>query len=431
MGSNPTFTVRGLPRASLARRDSAVTTSTQPLVRRSKDSRCSCAFEHKAPALDAVAPLEQDAGRPAGRAGAPPPGCGRTGSPRCRPPGRAPPPAGPRDRCRALRPRGARSPRSPWPRSRGPAAGPRAPERPGAATGWTFRTRPGNAPRKAGERRRMNPARHTRSTWCSRSRPATSRSKSSRARPRWSRKRAGTPACRARSRARASSTFETTTAIRPPERGVAGRRRAGPAGCCPGRRRGRRCWSRARYSKVTPSPATTDPMTKLVSPRRSRECSTSWRSRRPDHDHHAHAHVEGAEHLVVRDPAPRLDQAEEGRDLPGAPADPGPEALGKHARDVAREAAPGDVGERPHLVALEERLEGGQVAHGAAPGGLVPPWSRAPAGGCPRGSPGGRTAPCAPASSRSCAGPPRAGPGARRPRPPPGAGPSSGPPPPR
>ena len=117
------------------------------------------------------------------------------------------------------------------------------------------------------------------------------------------------------------------------------------------------------YSNTTPSPFTTEPMTKLVSPRRSRECSTSCRSVGGHDHHHAHPHVEGAEHLVVGDAAHPLDQAEEREEPPRSPRRKArPQARGKHPREVAPEAAARDVAERPHLVALEQRLQGGEVA---------------------------------------------------------------------
>jgi hypothetical protein len=83
---------------------------------------------------------------------------------------------------------------------------------------------------------------------------------------------------------------------------------------------------------------------------------------RGDDHHHADPHVEGALHLLGGDGPSPLDQAEEGRHLPRAPPQERPEPLGEDPRDVAGEAPSGDVGEGAHLVPLEERLEGGEVA---------------------------------------------------------------------
>ena len=56
-----------------------------------------------------------------------------------------------------------------------------------------------------------------------------------------------------------------------------------------------------------------------------------------------------------------------------------PRPAGQHPGDVAGEAAAGDVGEGAHLVALEERLEGREVARGGGRGAPRPRSRRAPA----------------------------------------------------
>ena len=133
------------------------------------------------------------------------------------------------------------------------------------------------------------------------------------------------PRARARSRPGAPSTLEITTAISPAQLARALRRRcracrlraAAADEHADALRRRRGALTRRRR----PRPSTTEPITKLVSPRRSSECSTSWRSAGRHHHHHADAHVEGAEHLVVGDGAALLDQAEERRHSQDAAAD--------------------------------------------------------------------------------------------------------------
>ena len=92
------------------------------------------------------------------------------------------------------------------------------PGKAGSRDGWMLTTRWGRAARNAEERRRVYPARHTRSTPCSCSAASTVRSCSSRGVPRWSHASAGMPAARARPSAGASATFEMTTATSPPSR---------------------------------------------------------------------------------------------------------------------------------------------------------------------------------------------------------------------
>ena len=138
-------------------------------------------------------------------------------------------------------------------------------------------------------------------------------------------------------------------------------------------------------------------MTKLVSPRRSSECSTSWRSSG------ATTTTMPTPMLKVRNisssatAAALLDQAEEGRHLPGAAADARAQALGQDARDVAGEAAARDVGEGADLLPLEQRLERGEVAAVGREERLA--HASVPSSGSARvdaGGPARRRAPCAP-----------------------------------
>src|SRR5206468_2660961 len=63
-----------------------------------------------------------------------------------------------------------------------------------------------------------------------------------------------------------------------------------------------------------------------------------------DDEDHAHAHVEGAEHLVVGDAAAALYLAEDRRHVPRAPVQDGAEAPWHHAGQVAGNATSGDMG---------------------------------------------------------------------------------------
>ena len=183
--------------------------------------------------------------------------------------------------------------------------------------------------------------------------------------PRWSRKTAGMPAC-----ARA---LEAEGRPRRSRRRRRSRRPARPAAAAsmracrfeprPLTRTPSLFSRRAAHSQETPEPATTraDHEARLAAPLERVLDLVQVAGR--DDDDHADAHVEGAVHLLVGDAPALLDQAEERRHLPGARgAARAPRPCGQDARDVAREAAAGDVDERPHLVALEERLERGEVA---------------------------------------------------------------------
>src|SRR5512139_180541 len=186
---------------------------------------------------------------------------------------------------------------TPWSQARRWAS---SPGNAGRRAGWTLRIRPGKARTKTGERRRMKPARHTRSTWRARRVSTTSASKTSRVFPRWSQKTAGRPAWRARSRPRAPSTFDTTTAISPPS--------------SPRRAASMRAW------RFDPRPLTRTPT--LFTPA-SLPGDAGAGDHRPDHEarlpaplervldlvevargddhHHADPHVEGALHLLGGD----------------------------------------------------------------------------------------------------------------------------------
>ena len=62
-------------------------------------------------------------------------------------------------------------------------------------------------------------------------------------------------------------------------------------------------------------------------------------------EHHANAHVEGVEHIVLGDVAGLLHQVEEGRNADILLLDAGAAALFQAAGDVLIEAAAGDVGD--------------------------------------------------------------------------------------
>jgi hypothetical protein len=67
------------------------------------------------------------------------------------------------------------------------------------------------------------------------------------------------------------------------------------------------------------------------------------------------AHVEGAEHVEVRDVAALLDQREQGRDDPGAAVEPRRDAIRQDAGHVLDESAAGDV--RDAAETRKHRLE--------------------------------------------------------------------------
>src|SRR5690606_6355651 len=82
---------------------------------------------------------------------------------------------------------------------------------------------------------------------------------------------------------------------------------------------------------------------------------------RNDQDH-PDAHVEGPEHLVLRDPAVAHDRVELGRDLPARAVDLRLEPFGHDPRQVLRESAARDVCERVDPALEDERVDRGQVA---------------------------------------------------------------------
>ena len=87
-------------------------------------------------------------------------------------------------------------------------------------------------------------------------------------------------------------------------------------------------------------------------------------------DDEADAHVEGAQHLVLRDVAEVLQVLEEGRDGPSGEIDDGAHALGQDAGEVLGDAAAGDVGHAAHDCRRGELLDDGEVAAvGAHEGG--------------------------------------------------------------
>ena len=91
------------------------------------------------------------------------------------------------------------------------------PGKAGSSDGCTFTTRPAKARDEPGGEQTHEARRGTRGRPGGRAGGSRARRRSPRrAFPRWSRKSAGTPAARARSRAGALSTFEITTAISPP-----------------------------------------------------------------------------------------------------------------------------------------------------------------------------------------------------------------------
>src|SRR3990172_105235 len=280
-----------------------------------------------------------------------------------------------------------------------------SPGKAGRSAGWTFRIRPRKARTSVGESNLMKPARHTSSTPCSRISATRSASNASRDFPRWSRKTAGMPALRARSSPGALSTFEITIAISPPSSPF---RCASMRACrfeprplmrtpiffidpppCPSPGRGRGPhWQGGSEFSSTPHPV----------PPHIRGRETPWRGRlrrsfegdafacdhgaddearlppplermlhvmeitgRHDRDH-PYTHVEDAVHLLLAHRTASLDETEKRRHRPGLPPHAGAEPGWQHARDVAPEAAPRNMGESPDLAAQKERLEGGEVA---------------------------------------------------------------------
>ena len=98
---------------------------------------------------------------------------------------------------------------------------------------------------------------------------------------------------------------------------------------------------------------------------------------RVHHGHHAHAQVQGALQVRLRDLPQLPDDPEDRRDPPAAAIHPGLQALRQHARQVRGQPAAGHVAEGPHPGAqpavLTQHGEGaGQVQHvrGVDPGGL-------------------------------------------------------------
>ena len=83
--------------------------------------------------------------------------------------------------------------------------------------------------------------------------------------------------------------------------------------------------------------------------RRSRRAARARRPRRPARlQNDTETHVESAVHLVVHDTALRLDETKDGWHVPGRAVDAGaPRPVGQDARDVAGDAAAGDVGDAP------------------------------------------------------------------------------------
>src|SRR3984893_8500004 len=61
------------------------------------------------------------------------------------------------------------------------------------------------------------------------------------------------------------------------------------------------------------------------------------------HQDHAQAHVEGPEHLVVRDPSPLADEPEDWRLCPRFPLQACPHSFWQATGKVAEDAAAGDV----------------------------------------------------------------------------------------
>src|SRR5271166_2706409 len=61
------------------------------------------------------------------------------------------------------------------------------------------------------------------------------------------------------------------------------------------------------------------------------------------HQHHANAHVEGAQHFVARHVADLFHVLEDGRHRPGMYLDDCAHALGQNPRQVVSDAATGDV----------------------------------------------------------------------------------------
>ena len=85
-----------------------------------------------------------------------------------------------------------------------------------------------------------------------------------------------------------------------------------------------------------------------------KEASTARRLRARNDDHHAHAAVEGPEHLGIVKGRFGLQPAKHRRQIERAQIDLGGEVVRKHARDVLGQAAAGDMRER--LDAIVSRM---------------------------------------------------------------------------
>jgi len=78
---------------------------------------------------------------------------------------------------------------------------------------------------------------------------------------------------------------------------------------------------------------------------------------RGDDQQHAQAHVEGAQHLVLRNVAQLLQVLEQGQHRPGAEFDDGCGSPRQHARQILSDAAAGNVGQRGNASRIDQLFQ--------------------------------------------------------------------------
>src|SRR5690606_8659645 len=88
-------------------------------------------------------------------------------------------------------------------------------------------------------------------------------------------------------------------------------------------------------------------------------------------DDHAHAAVEGAQHLRVRDVALLLQPLEDRRTFPGIQIDDRLSAFGQNPRQVLDDAAASDVGDGVYFYSAAQCLDGLDVNLGGDQQGLA------------------------------------------------------------
>ena len=89
-----------------------------------------------------------------------------------------------------------------------------------------------------------------------------------------------------------------------------------------------------------------------------------------DHSH-AHAHIEGVEHIVLVDAALFLEQTENGGCFDSGLVDLGAQAVGDAAGDILVEAAAGDVADALHVRGLDAAEDGLDIDDGGTEQGFA------------------------------------------------------------